>query len=56
MSRKKKKDNATQGNYALCITLGLVLGFGLGISFEQILLSSVVGAAAGAAVARRLQG
>ena len=38
MSRKKK-DNAKQGTYALCITMGIVLGFGLGVIFEQLLIN-----------------
>ena len=53
MTRKKKRDTK-QGTYAFAITMGLVLGFGLGITFDQLLLTSLVGAAVGFFVARRL--
>ncbi len=51
---KKKKGNSKQGTYALSITMGLVLGFGLGIIFQQIAITSLVGAAAGYLVAHKL--
>ena len=53
MSRKKK-DNAKQGTYALCITMGIVLGFGLGAIFEQLLITTLVGAVAGFLAANKL--
>ena len=55
MSRKKK-DIAKQGTYALCITMGTVLGFGLGVIFDQLLVTTLVGAAAGFLAAKRLVG
>lgn len=53
MSRKKK-GNAKQGTYALCITMGIVIGFGLGVIFEQLLITTIVGAAAGFLGANKL--
>lgn len=53
MSRKKK-DNAKRGTYALCITMGIVLGFGLGIIFEQLLITTLVAATAGFIAASKL--
>ena len=53
MSRKKK-GNAKQGTYALCITMGIVIGFGLGVIFEQLLITTLVGAAAGFLGANKL--
>jgi hypothetical protein len=53
MSRKKK-DNAKQGTYALWITMGIVLGFGLGVIFEQLLITTLVGAVAGFLAAAKL--
>jgi len=55
MSRKKK-GTAKQGTYALCITMGTVLGFGLGVIFDQLLVTTLVGAAAGFLAAKRLVG
>ena len=55
MSRKKKV-NAKQGTYALSITMGIVLGFGLGIIFEQILITTLVGAVVGIIAAKKMAG
>ena len=41
MSRKKKQ--ARQGTYALCITAGLMIGLGLGPLFGNVLLSVIAG-------------
>lgn len=53
MSRKKRR-SAKQGTYALCITMGIVLGFGLGIIFEQLLVTTLVAATAGFLAASKL--
>lgn len=47
MSRKSKKQSV-QGTYALCITVGLFVGLGLGPVFGSVLLSTGVGAIVGA--------
>ncbi len=48
MSRKSKKQSE-QGTYALCITVGLFVGLGLGPAFGSVWMSSLAGAALGAA-------
>lgn len=52
MSKNSKKQ-AQQGTYALCITTGLMLGFGIGAMMENALLLALAGAAIGAGVAYR---
>ena len=47
MSKKKKNKQSKQGTFALCITAGLILGLGLGPAFDNVLLSTVAGAALG---------
>jgi hypothetical protein len=51
MSKKKAKKNSTQGSYAICITIGLIVGFGLGPIMGGILPSTTFGLLAGIAVA-----
>lgn len=52
MSKKNKnKKAATQGTYALCITAGVILGFGLGAITANVLASTVGGAVLGTAAA-----
>lgn len=49
MSKKTKAKQAEQGTYALCITIGLILGFGLGAMSSNIIVFTPVGALVGAA-------
>lgn len=51
MSKKMKKKSAEQGTYALCITIGLIIGVGFGALADNLLILTVTGAAAGAAIA-----
>lgn len=46
MSKKSKKAK-DQGTYALCITIGLMLGVGLGPLMGSVLITMLVGAALG---------
>lgn len=46
MSKKNKKQ-AQQGTYALCITVGLFIGVGLGPVFNTVLFSALGGALLG---------
>lgn len=48
MSKKSKKNN-TQGTYALCITIGLIVGAGIGPLMGSVALMAVIGGLAGAA-------
>ncbi len=43
MSKKKAKKNLQQGTYALCITTGLILGFGFGAITSNVLVSTIIG-------------
>jgi len=50
MSKKTKQKQAEQGTYALCITIGLIIGFGLGAIAGNIIALTLAGAFVGAAV------
>ena len=45
---KKRKQQARQGTFAICITAGLIVGVGLGPAFGSVVITAVVGAALGA--------
>jgi len=45
---KKRKQQAKQGTFAICITAGLIVGVGLGPAFGSVVITAVVGAALGA--------
>ena len=47
MSKKKAKKNSMQGTYALCLSSGLILGFGLGAIMGSVLVSTVSGVLVG---------
>ncbi|GJM12571.1 MAG: hypothetical protein DHS20C12_09740 [Pseudohongiella sp.] len=47
MSKKKAKKNAEQGTYAICMTAGLFLGFGLGPILGSVLISAPIGLVVG---------
>lgn len=47
MSRKSKQKQAEQGTYALCITVGLIIGFGLGAIVSNPLVFTIAGAIVG---------
>lgn len=49
MSKKTKQKQAEHGTYALCITIGLIIGFGLGAIASNIILFTLAGACVGAA-------
>lgn len=51
MSKKAKQKKAEQGTYALCITVGILLGFGLGAIANNLIVITVIGALAGIGVA-----
>lgn len=51
MSKRNKKKTAERGTYALCMTAGLVLGIGLGAILNNLLITTALGIAAGAAAA-----
>ncbi len=51
MSRNKKKKQSKQGTFALCITAGLIVGLGLGPAFDNVLLSTGIGAVLGVVAA-----
>lgn len=51
MSKKQKLKQAEQGTYALCITIGLTIGFGLGALTNNIVLLMPAGVVVGAGVA-----
>jgi len=51
MSKKSKQKSAEQGTYALCITIGIIIGVGLGAIVNNLLLYTVIGAVIGTAVA-----
>ncbi len=46
MSRKSKKQSV-QGTYALCVTVGLFVGLGLGPAFGSVTLTALLGALLG---------
>lgn len=46
MSKKKQK-TAEQGTYALCITIGLIIGVGLGAIVDNLLIIAIIGTVAG---------
>ncbi|MEX0965473.1 MAG: hypothetical protein WDZ52_15715 [Pseudohongiellaceae bacterium] len=43
MSKRKAKKNATQGVYAFCLTVGAIVGFGLGPIMGGVLISTLFG-------------
>ncbi len=45
---KKRKQQAKQGTFAICITAGLIVGAGLGPAFGSVAVTAVAGAALGA--------
>ena len=45
---KKSKQSSDQGTYALCITVGFVVGVGLGPAMGSVLIMAIVGVGAGA--------
>ncbi len=47
MSKKAKK-SAVQGTYALCITVGLIVGVGLGPMLGSVLITTILGGVVGA--------
>ena len=51
MTRKKKKDTTNAQMYALCITVGVIVGLGLTPLMGNLLIMMVIGAAAGAVAA-----
>ena len=51
MSKKMKQKSAEQGTYAMCITIGLILGIGLGAIVNNMLVLTLSGAIVGAAIA-----
>lgn len=50
MSKKAKQKKAQQGTYALCITVGILLGFGLGAIANNLIVITLLGALAGVGV------
>ncbi|MSR11334.1 MAG: hypothetical protein EXR84_05975 [Gammaproteobacteria bacterium] len=51
MSKKLKQKQAKQGTYALCITIGIIIGVGLGALVDNLLVLILVGAVGGAGTA-----
>ena len=52
MSRKKKKRQASAAEvYALCITVGLIVGLGLAPMMDNVLLTTAIGGIGGALAA-----
>lgn len=51
MSKRTKQKTAEQGTYALCITIGLFLGIGLGAIVNNLLIYTTAGAVVGCGVA-----
>lgn len=51
MSKKKARKQAEQGVYAFCITVGAIVGFGLGPILGGVLISTVIGLVLGGIVA-----
>ena len=51
MSKRTKQKTAEQGTYALCITIGLFLGIGLGAIVNDLLIYTIAGAVVGSGVA-----
>ena len=51
MSKKSKQRTAEQGTYALCITIGIMIGVGLGAIVNNMLMYTIAGAVLGTAVA-----
>jgi len=51
MSKRTKQKTAEQGTYALCITIGLFLGIGLGAIVNNLLIYTIAGAVVGGGVA-----
>ncbi|MGI9251957.1 MAG: hypothetical protein ACR2PR_12340 [Pseudohongiellaceae bacterium] len=49
MSKKKQQQNAKRGTYVLCITFGLIIGFGLGGAMDFLLPMIAIGGVAGSA-------
>lgn len=50
MSKKKAKRDSERGTYALCMTTGLIVGFGLGPVIGNIIFPAIFGLFSGAAV------
>jgi len=51
MSKRTRQKTAEQGTYALCITIGLFLGIGLGAIVNNLLIYTIAGAVVGGGVA-----
>ena len=51
MTRKKKKETSAAGVYAICITVGIIVGLGLTPLMGNLLAMVVVGGVAGAIAA-----
>lgn len=46
MSKKSRK-NHKRGTYVLCVTVGLIVGFGFGAILDNILITCSIGVLAG---------
>ena len=51
MTRKKKKETSAAGVYALCITVGVIVGLGLTPLMGNLLVMVLAGGVAGAVAA-----
>ena len=51
MSKKKARKQTEQGVYALCMTVGAIVGFGLGAIIGNVLLATALGLGLGGLVA-----
>ncbi|MBT8147974.1 MAG: hypothetical protein KJN90_14040 [Gammaproteobacteria bacterium] len=51
MTRKKKKETSTAGLYAMCITVGVIVGLGLTPLMGNLLAMVIAGGVAGAGAA-----
>jgi hypothetical protein len=50
MSKKSRK-TSIQGTYALCLTIGFIVGMGLGLILESVLITTILGVLAGTSAA-----